>query len=57
MARVGIAEIAADGTATYTAAARRAVVAIDPELAEPPHPDAAAAAAARFHRLAALLAR
>ena len=53
-ARVGIVEIAADGTVTYTTAARRSVKAIDPVLAETLHPDAVAAE--RFHRLAALCA-
>lgn len=50
----GIADIAGDGTVTYTEAAQAAVAAIDPALAEPLHPDRAGD---RFARLAAALAR
>ena len=54
MAQDGIAATAGDGTVSYSGAARQAMGAIDPELAEPLHPDDAAE---RFRRLAAALAR
>ena len=54
MAQDGIEAIADDGTVSYTGAARQAMGDIDPELAEPLHPDQAAE---RFRRLAAALAR
>ena len=53
-AKVLIIGVGDDGTVTYTGAARQAMGAIDPELAEPLHPDDAAE---RFRRLAAGLAR
>lgn len=54
MAQDGIEAIADDGTVIYTGAARQAMGAIDPELAEPLHPDMAIE---RCRRLAAVLAR
>ena len=54
MAQDGVEAIAEDGTISYTGAARQAMGAIDPELAEPLHPDKAVE---RCRRLAAALAR